>query len=269
VGISNNSPTVGAIGGLSEGVIEFSYSGTRAVNITTGSAGDTVNVFATGVPTLLSTSGGQDIVNVGNFGNTLGIRGALTIQNPSSTDTVNVNDSADTTPRFVGIGNDGPTFGEIGGLSFAPIEYSYSGTSVVNITTGSAADTVNVVQTGAPTLLSSSGGRDTVNVGNAGSVQGILGALTIQNPPSLTTLNINDSADRVARTATLSTFVSGGANFGSITGLAPAAINYKYADTSSPVNITTAVGVISWVVRTDARASVTGVVVKDNGLQIN
>ena len=139
----------------------------------------------------------------------------------------------------------------------------------MNITTGSGNDTVNVLATGVPTNLSTSGGHDTVNVGNAGSVQGILGALTIQNPPSFTTLNVNDSADTVARTVTLSTFVSGGANWGSITGLAPAAINYKYADTSSPVNITTAVGVISWVVRTDALASVTGVVVKDNGLQIN
>ena len=36
---------------------------------------------------------------------------------------------------------------------------------------------------------------DTVNVGNAGSVQGILAAVNIQNPPSFTTLNVNDSAD--------------------------------------------------------------------------
>ncbi len=126
-----------------------------------------------------------------------------------------------------------------------------------------------MLATGVTTNLSSFGGHDTVNVGNAGSVQGILGALNIQNPPNFTTLNINDSADATARFATLSTFASAGANWGSITGLAPAAINFKFADTSSPVNISTAVGRVSWIVSTNALASVTGVVVKDNGTQIN
>jgi hypothetical protein len=251
VTLNNGGPTVGEIGGLSFAPIDFSYAGTRVVNITTGSAADTVNVLATGVPTLLSTSGGQDVVNVGFFdntqgtrtvGNTQGIRGNLVIQNPHGKDTVNVDDSADTTSRVVTLNNDATgTVGEIGGLTFAPIDFSYAGTGAVNITTGSAADTVNVLATGVPTLLSSSGGRDVVNVGNAGSVQGILGGLTIQNPPSFTTLIVDDSADTVARTAELRTIVSGGANFGSITGLAPAAINYKYADTAA-VNITTGLG---------------------------
>ena len=107
----------------------------------------------------------------------------------------------------------------------------------MNITTGSAADTVNVLATGVTTNISD-GGYDVVNVGNGGSVQGILGTLNLQNPPSFNTINVNDSADTTARTVTLSTYSSGGANWGSITGLAPAAINYKYFDTSS-VNITT------------------------------
>ena len=139
---------------------------------------------------------------------------------------------------------------------------------VVNTPGGS--NTVNILDTFAGIAISiNGGGSDTVNVGNAGSVQGILGSLTIQNPPSFTTLNVNDSADTFPRTATLSTFTSGGANFGLIVGLAPAAISYKYADISGPVNITTAVGQVSWIVRADALASVTGVVVKDDGLQIN
>ena len=52
----------------------------------------------------------------------------------------------------------------------------------MNITTGLGDDTVNVLATGVPTNLSSSGGHDTVNVGNAGSVQGVLEAVFIQNP---------------------------------------------------------------------------------------
>ena len=139
----------------------------------------------------------------------------------------------------------------------------------MNITTGSAADTVNVLATGVATNLNTSGGRDTVNVGNAGSVQGILGALNIQNPPSFThdqrqRLGRHDGADRDAEHLQL-----GRRNWGSITGLAPAAINYKYFDTSSPVNISTFVGRVSWNVYANAMASVTGVVVDDNGFPIN
>ena len=80
----------------------------------------------------------------------------------------------------------------------------------MNITTGSAADTVNVLATGVTTNISD-GGYDVVNVGNGGSVQGILGTLNLQNPLSFNTINVNDSADTTARTVTLSTYSSGGA----------------------------------------------------------
>ena len=189
----------------------------------------------------MSIGSGTDTVNVGNAGSVQGILAAVNIQNPPSYNTINVNDSADTTARTVTLStftSGGANWGSITGLAPAAINYKYADTSSVNITTGSAADTVNVLATGVTTNLSTSGGHDAVNVGNAGSVQGILGTLNIQNPPSFNTINVNDSADTTARTVTLSTFSSGGANWGSITGLAPAAINYKYADTSS-VNITT------------------------------
>jgi hypothetical protein len=60
---------------------------------------------------------------------------------------------------------------------------------------------------------------EAVNVGNASSVQGILGTLTIQDVANLTSVTVDDSADTGKRTATLSS--------GSITGLAPAAIHYS------------------------------------------
>ena len=179
----------------------------------------------------------------------------MTIQNPPSFDTIIVNDAVDTVARTATLStfvSGGVNSGAITGLAPAAINFKYAGTSSVSIITGSGNDTVNVRATGVTTNLSSFGGHDTVNVGNAGSVQGILGTLNIQNPPNFDTINVDDSADTVARTATLSTFASAGANFGSITGLAPAAINFKYADTSSPVNISTAVGRVSWVVFTDA-----------------
>src|SRR5262249_11414760 len=67
------------------------------------------------------------------------------------------------------------------------------------VTTPGGSNTVNILDTSAGLAISINGfGSDTVNVGNAGSVQGIIGALNIQNPPSFTTLNVNDSADTVA-----------------------------------------------------------------------
>jgi len=142
----------------------------------------------------------------------------------------------------------------------------------VSITAGRAADRVDVLATGVTTTLSSGGG-DTINVG-IGNVQGILGRLNIENPPSFDTINIFDLLDTTARTATLSTFTSGGTPWGSITGLAPAAINFDYADTSSPVNIQTffipgLYNNVSWIVNPNALASATGVVVNDNNVRVN
>jgi hypothetical protein len=120
--------------------------------------------------------------------------------------------------------------------------------------------------------MNSGGGSDTVNVGNGGSVQGILGALYVENTPGSTMLNINDSADTARRRCTLSSMTPGfdsDSPWGSITGLAPASINFEWADVHGPVNISTAPGLVSWTVTNNALANVVGVVVKDNGNQIN
>src|SRR5262249_52830471 len=71
-------------------------------------------------------------------------------------------------------------------------------------------------------------GNTTVNIGNAGRLTDILGAIST----SFMDVNVNDSADPSARTFTLDTYSSGGDTFGRITfGGAP--IYYRYADTSS------------------------------------
>ncbi len=127
-------------------------------------------------------------------------------------------------------------------LAPAPIVYQYYGTGGVNITTGSGTGTINVMAAGAPTSITD-WGSGTVNVGNFGSVQGILDPLTIeQDPfsPSLNTLNVDDSNDATARTAMLST---NGGGWGTITGLAPATITYSYSTT---LNVTTGAGA-DWI----------------------
>ncbi len=91
------------------------------------------------------------------------------------------------------------------------------------VDTGAGDDFVNVLQTNAgyETNVTSSDGTETVNVGNAGSVQGILGTLSISNPsPALFShVTVDDSADGLLKDNVILTN-------NSITNLAPAVINY-------------------------------------------
>ena len=170
---------------------------------------------------------------------------ALYLENPPAYNTLNINDGSDTTARTVTLSSYTPSgdtaWGSITGLARAAINYRYADTASVNLNTGTVSDTVNVLATGVPTYLNG-GWNDTVNVGNGGTVAGILGTLYLENPPAYNTLNINDASDTTARTVTLSSYTpSGDSAWGSITGLAPAAIDYRYADTTS-LNLTTGSG---------------------------
>jgi hypothetical protein len=224
----------GSITGLAPAGISYKYGDTANVTVQTGSGGDTVNVRATGVPVNLIGHAGTT-VNVGNAGSVQAINGPLTITNPPSFTTLNVDDSADSAARTVNLDTvtiDGSDYGRITGLALAPVLYKYADTYTVTVQTGTGGTTVNVLATGVPVNLIGHAGS-TVNVGNAGNVQAINGPLTISNPPSFTTLNVDDSADSAATTVTLDTVTIGSSDYGTITGLAPAAIQYKYADTSS------------------------------------
>jgi hypothetical protein len=220
--------------------------------VNTASGSNTVNILDTSAHIAINVNdGGHDTVNVGNAGGVQGILAPLNI-NGLFYSTLNVNDAADTTARTVTLatitGGDGLAWGTITGLAPAAINYAYDDISSVSLTTGSGGDTVNVLATGTNfdgmiTNLSSHGGSDVVNVGNAGSLQSIRGPLNINNPPSYTTLNVNDAADTTARTVTLATITGGdGLPWGTITGLTFAApINYEYRDISS-VSLTTGSG---------------------------
>jgi hypothetical protein len=81
-----------------------------------------------------------------------------------------------------------------------------------------------------------------VNVGSGGSAQGIQGPLNLEGPtaPGGNIIKIDDSTAAGSRTATLSSFQPNGSDsegnndpYGKVNGLAPADINYEYADTSS------------------------------------
>jgi hypothetical protein len=126
--------------------------------------------------------------------------------------------------------------GHITGLGTAHVAFDWSAINAITVTSGSGRNTIQVDSLPSGTTTNLVGhGPVTVNVGNGGTVHGIGRTLNIENPPSLTTINVDDSADTSGRIVTLGTFTPAGDSdpWGYINGLAPANINYEYADTSS------------------------------------
>jgi hypothetical protein len=230
------SITSGAVTGLAPATITYAQSDLSALNVMTGTGNNNrVSILSTpnnffGVTTSL-TSHGTDRVTVGNAGNVQGIHGVLILTNPPSHDDLTIDDSTDPTPRNVTIDApvlpDGFQYGILTGLAPGTIEYrAIDMKSPVKILTGTGGNTVNVYRTPGEIATSLIGhGPDTVNIGLFGSVQGILGAVNISNPPDFTAVNVDDSTDMTGRTVTITN--------AQITGLAPGAINYAQSDLRS------------------------------------
>jgi len=213
-----------------------------------------VNVLATTEP-LGVAGGGPLTVNLGNQGSVQGILGVVLVANPSSTTKVTVDDHADKVGRNVTVTNEGlfgATTGSLLEFIVGPtpggIGISDAGTQQVTINTGTGSNFVNVQSTGAPTSLVDYGQTGVIVGGNGISVQGIAAALTISNAAAgKSGIIIDDNADKVVRNAILnkSSTLTG---FGSLTGLAPAAINYEYAGTAAlqiDTNLNSSVDVLS------------------------
>lgn len=193
---------------------------TAQITILTGPAADTVNVLSVysldSIETFNHSGGGTDAVNVGNAGSVQGVKGELNVYGYS---TLTIDDSVDGTARTATIASN-----SIAGL--APGTMSWSSSGVINVPVavimGTGDDTLNVLSTDRPVMIQGNSGSDTVNIGNGGSAQGILGAVDVSNYSSRTAVNIDDSADITARTAT---YTKTG-----VTGLAPAAITWVEND---------------------------------------
>ena len=220
---SNGAPW-GEVAGLAPATIYYKYGDTKSLHLATGTGAGQVDVEETGVLTYIGDNG-QDNVNVGDAGGVQGIVGALYVNDTPSYNTLFIDDSADAGARTVTLSTDTPAgdtaWGAVAGLAPATINYKYADTKSANILTGTAANTINVQATGVETYIRDNGAA-TVNVGNAGSVQGIRGQLDLDNPPHLNTLNIDDSADAAARTVVLSTSPDGNVIWGEVSGLAGA-----------------------------------------------
>jgi len=190
------------------------------ITIVTGTAADTVNVLSVysldSVEAFNHSGGGTDAVHVGKAGSVQGVKGALKAYGYS---TLTIDDSADGTARNATIASN-----SIAGLAPGTMSWSSSGVinSPVAVFMGSGDDTLNVQSTDRPVLIDGNSGSDTVNIGNGGSAQDILGAVDISNYSSRTAINIDDSADSTGRTAT---YTETG-----VTGLTPAAITWPEND---------------------------------------
>jgi hypothetical protein len=241
--VSIGGSDYGRITGLAPGAIQYKYMDTYTLSAQTGTGGATVNVLATGKPVNLIGHSFNTAVNVGNAGSVQAIHGTLTISNPPSETTVNMNASADVAPGTVTLGTTtigGANFGYVAGLAPASIYYKDGDTNSVTVQTGLGGDTVNVRATSAPVTLIGHG-SNTVNVGYNGSVQAIKADLTISSPGYATTVNVDDSADGAVRTVYLDTATIDSSNYGRVVGLAPAIIQYSDSDTAN-VTVQTGTG---------------------------
>jgi hypothetical protein len=200
-----------------------------------GNAVNRVNVLGTTGPPALDVlgRGPNTTVILGNSTNGVqDIRGAVIIGNAGGRTTLSVDDTGDRLDQTARQKQDllGLGFEEILGLAPAEIDYGEVQTGAVTITLGSGNNTftfentntagvatttlnsgpgnniVNVLRTTEPLHVIGGGGPDNVNIGNAGSLAGILGAISVSNPPAngFTALTINDQADTVGRAISVS-----------------------------------------------------------------
>jgi hypothetical protein len=185
--------------------IQFDYAATRAVNLNLGTRILGVSVLGTGVTTNVFISSAARIL-VGDGGSLAGIQGALNLETEAGGATVSIDDQSD-------LGNPTATLatvtrpnqsslGQLTGLS-APITWDYRGTSGVSIFGGGG--TFNFQGTVVPTVLFTNSNA-TINIGNAGLISGIQGALGLVGALFTSqTINIDDSSNAFARTVTLDT----------------------------------------------------------------
>ena len=216
-------------------------------SLVTGMTPDTVNVLSTfsNQPVILNSSGGNDVVNIGNGTNGMDSLGAwVQVNNTPAFTTLNLNNAASNVARTAYVDSTaGFTF--IAGLAPQQVSANNSDIQAINLTTGRGNDTVNVTRNSEVLNLNSGGGFDAVNVGDASAgVQLITGPVTVNNSPSYTTLNINDAADTVGRSAKIDLATINSAPHGRLTGLSPAAITWKIADISftNPLRIDAGAG---------------------------
>jgi hypothetical protein len=134
--------------------------------------------------------------------------------------------NCDTQPNVVTLDHSGSTT-TLNGVDFADSTFSS-----IRINGGNGGTTENIRATVRPVSIMNTGLNDPINVGDtSGSVQGIQAMLTLENPPDVNFVSVDDSGDTNPQTVTLDSVSIGGSDYGRLSGLAPAPIVYKAIDT--------------------------------------
>jgi hypothetical protein len=265
----------GQVVGLAPAHINFEYGNpdpflsNTDITVQTGTRlfTNVVNVQETEVKTHIVAHGYYTTVNVGKGGRVQGIQGPLSIENPASLYFVNIDNSADPVTRTLTIDNwqADPTWGYVdfgtapGPL---PIYFKYAHTDITLRTGTSNYNAVHVQATGTTTNLvgplAGMSGYLTVWVPFPGhSVQGINGTLNIEGRSNI---HLDDSADQAPnKIVTISTLGTNPDDFegdsdpwGQVVGLAPAHINFEYADTAIELQTGTSSSTVVNVLQTGA-----------------
>jgi hypothetical protein len=235
-----------------------------------GPGHNTVNVRATIKPIFMDSPGGRiDHLTIGGKAG-VGAQGVQALVDVTGMNfgidegDITIDDSQNAAPRTVRMQNVDGQHVLIDGLAGARIRLEDDAFRSLDLKGGSGGNTFNV--DGTPewnglfdlrnvdtTIYSGTGndvvnvrraqsfmvsvqgqqGHDTVNVGNNGSLQGIVGQVRVHNTGNLTTLTVDGSADTTARQVKIGHFDSYGDPdqfFMSVHGLAPAPILYTPAD---------------------------------------
>src|SRR5262249_44178491 len=118
-------------------------------------------------------------------------------------------------------------------ITFDDFLHAPTGRNQTILDTGTGNDVVKIRDTRDGVIVNGQNGRDTVSIGSddlpGGSMTGILGGVLVTNTGSFTSLLLNDTVDTTARIVTLD--VSG--TIGLVTGLSPAPITYRVADSGA------------------------------------
>jgi hypothetical protein len=105
-------------------------------------------------------------------------------------------------------------------------------TKGITVNSGTGKDTVRVLANARPMTINGNNGRDRVVLGRGASVQEIAADVTITNAASFTQVVLDNSADPQLRNVTVGIDEN---VFGFVTGLAPATVRFKSADTAGLV----------------------------------
>jgi hypothetical protein len=261
-----------------------------SIQINPGAGNNNVTIDTAARPLLVNSGGGLDDVFVGQNG--LVFTAPITVQNPpvngyTYLHVTDQNNPSATTATLTDTGLTLQWGGQTQQINFfrqqdlrgLDVNLGYAG-NVVNVVNtpqsgfsggmqtflepGSGPNSVSIRGTTGSLVLQSTHVGEHVFIGDNNSVQGIHGGIRVENAPDFTWLDVLDQADPTPRTVEVFTGGLGNA-YGVIDGLAPAQIQFKYADTSL-VQLWTGLG--GATVRVDATAVPT-VVVGNGGLSVN